>query len=242
MSAAGRRNPQHFHRLCTGLVPFCTSDPQAYAHTAGQAVLLPGWQPAADQCAGACVTCPPCRTPGPGVDGIAAWTGSRKKAPMLAAALQDRRPVYPPAACRSCSSCVAVRPGAPAGHCPACGYPSHELERDAATPLNARFRSRSGTPPVPGHDCGPSRWRISGGCGVLWRCQPGHSGRAESGKAPPCMRWRGPARPRRTGWPVAWPCWRSAPPAGARHPREAPVSRLLPRSRGRPQVMPVSER
>ena len=102
MSAAGRRNPQHFHRLCTGLVPFCTSDPQAYAHTAGQAVLLPGWQPAADQCAGACVTCPPCRTPGPGVDGIAAWTGSRKKAPMFAAALQDRRPVYPPAACRSC--------------------------------------------------------------------------------------------------------------------------------------------
>jgi hypothetical protein len=34
----------------------------------------------------------------------------------------------------------------------------------------------------------------------------------------------------------------NAPPAGARHPCEGPVSRLLPRSRGRPQVVPVSER
>ena len=54
------------------------------------------------------------------------------------------------------------------------------------------------------------------------------SGRAESGTAPPCMRWRGRARPRR------------APPAGARYPREGPVSRLLPRSRRRPRVVPVS--
>jgi len=29
-------------------------------------------------------------------------------------------------------------------------------------------------------------------------------------------------------------------PAGARHPCEGPVSRLLPRSRGRPKVVPVS--
>ena len=42
--------------------------------------------------------------------------------------------------------------------------------------------------------------------------------RAESGKAPPCMRWRGLARPHRTGWPVARPCRRRAPPAGARYP------------------------
>ena len=62
--------------------------------------------------------------------------GSREKAPTLAA-LPDRRPVYPPAARRSCSSCVAVRSSAPAGHCrPA--LPSHELERDAATPSSAR--------------------------------------------------------------------------------------------------------
>jgi hypothetical protein len=87
-------------------------------------------------------------------------------------------------------------------------------------------------------------WVIAAGvpaAAACWSWQR-HSVRTESGRAPPCMRWRGPARPRRTGWPVAWPCWRRAPPAGARHPREGPVSRLLPRSRGRPQVMPVSER
>jgi len=72
------------------------------------------------------------------------------------------------------------------------------------------------------------------------RSRQGHSGRAEPDKAPPCMRWRGLARPHRTGWSVAWPCRRRAPHAGARHPYEAPVSRLLPRSRGRPQVVPVS--
>ena len=54
------------------------------------------------------------------------------------------------------------------------------------------------------------------------------------------MRWRGPARPRRTGWSVVWPCRRRAPPAGARYPCERPVSRLLPRSWRRPQVVPVS--
>ena len=64
--------------------------------------------------------------------------------------------------------------------------------------------------------------------------------RAESGKAPPCMRWRGLARPRRAGWPVAWSSPRAAPPAGARYPREGPVSRLLPRSRRRPRMVPVS--
>jgi hypothetical protein len=65
-------------------------------------------------------------------------------------------------------------------------------------------------------------------------------GRTESGKAPPCMRWRGLARPRRTGWPVARSCRRRAPPAGARYPCQGPVSRLLARPRGRPQVVPVS--
>ena len=39
--------------------------------------------------------------------------------------------------------------------------------------------------------------------------------------------------------PVAWLCCRAAPPAGARHPCAGPVSRLLPRSQGRPQVVPV---
>jgi len=36
------------------------------------------------------------------------------------------------------------------------------------------------------------------------------------------------------------PGLRRAPPAGARYPREGPVSRLLPRSRRRPRVVPVS--
>ena len=88
---------------------------------------------------------------------------------------------------------------------------------------------------TPGH----RRWR-PGGCGAPCRCRHRRSGRAESGRAPPCMRWRGPARPRRTGWSVVWPCRRRAPPAGARYPCERPVSRLLPRSRRRPQVVPVS--
>jgi hypothetical protein len=70
------------------------------------------------------------------------------------------------------------------------------------------------------------------------RSRQGRSGRAESDRAPPCMRWRGPARPRRTGWSVAWPGRRRAPPAGARYPREGPVSRFLPRSRGRPRWCP----
>src|SRR3974390_3255822 len=47
-----------------------------------------------------------------------------------------------------------------------------------------------------------------------------------------------PASPHPLGSCLALP--HSAPPAGARHPREGPVSRLLPRSRGRPQVVPVS--
>ena len=61
---------------------------------------------------------------------------------------------------------------------------------------------------------------------------------AESGTAPPCMRWRGRARPRRAGWPVAWSSPRAArrgqvpargaglpaPPAFPASPRVVPVS------------------
>ena len=39
-------------------------------------------------------------------------------------------------------------------------------------------------------------------------------GRAQSGEAPPCMRWRGLARPRRTSWPVAWRCRTAHRPPG----------------------------
>ena len=86
---------------------------------------------------------------------------------------------------------------------------------------------------------GPRSSRISAVAGVPAPAR--RSGRAESGTAPPCMRWRGRARPRR---PRLASCLvfaeRRAPPAGARYPREGPVSRLLPRSRRRPRVVPVS--
>jgi hypothetical protein len=61
-------------------------------------------------------------------------------------------------------------------------------------------------------------------------CLPG-----KSDKAPPCMRWRGLARPRRVSRPVARFGRHCAPPAGARYPCGGPVARLLSRSRGRPQ-------
>ena len=137
------------------------------------------------------------------------------------------RPGTPPAASTrwSCASPVA---GAVACE-PAARAPSV-----AARPLRTLC--------VTGRDPGSSRLasRQLRACRVrvLFR----RSCRAESDKAPPCMRWRGLARPRRTGWSVARPCRRRAPPAGARYPCERPVSRLLPRSRGRPQVVPVSER
>ena len=47
---------------------------------------------------------------------------------------------------------------------------------------------------------------MAAGIPALPACRPWRrrSCRAESGKAPPCMRWRGLARPRRTGWPAGW--------------------------------------
>ena len=60
------------------------------------------------------------------------------------------------------------------------------------------------------------------------------SGRAESGTAPPCMRWRGRARPRRPGWPVAW----SSPSAARRPP--GPGTRARGRSPGSSRVPGVA--
>ena len=132
-----------------------------------------------------------------------------------------------------------MRSNAPAGHCPACttataswnvtGWP-HQPPGSAATQ-----QPRPYSVVAPGH----RRWR-SDGCGAPCRCRQGRSGRAESGRAPPCMRWRGPARPRRTGWSVAWPCRRARRPPG-------PGTRARDRSPGSshapgvaPQVVPVS--
>jgi hypothetical protein len=83
-SAAWRRDPQHFHCARTGLVPFCTSHPHAYAHSRS-AVLSQISQPAADLRARTNLTRLPRRTPGP------AWVRSREKAPTPAAS-PDGRP------------------------------------------------------------------------------------------------------------------------------------------------------
>ena len=48
-----------------------------------------------------------------------------------------------------------------------------------------------------------------------------------------------PASPRRLASCLVFAA-RRAPPAGAKYPRDGPVSRLLPRSRRRPRVVPVS--
>jgi hypothetical protein len=42
------RNPQHFHRLCTGLAPLPTSHPHVCAQTAAKPSCV-GWQAAADR-------------------------------------------------------------------------------------------------------------------------------------------------------------------------------------------------
>jgi hypothetical protein len=65
------------------------------------------------------------------------------------------------------------------------------------------------------------------------------SRRAESGTAPPCMRWRGRARPRRAGWPVAWSSPRAAARRGQVPARGAglPAPPAFPAS---PRVVPVS--
>jgi hypothetical protein len=78
---------------------------------------------------------------------------------------------------------------------------------------------------------------------TVQRAPPANTFRAVRIRQGPSMyEMEGPAQPRRASWPVARPCRRRAPPAGARYPRKEPVSRLLPRSRGYPQVVPVSER
>ena len=167
---------------------------------------------------------------------------SRKKAPVLPPGLQERQPVYrrlPADHAHPDPVRTASRgpPGRPAGHCPACVTTAvHDLERDTLAPSTAGFRSRSTTWPVPGDDRGPIAVAHAGGCPAC---------RGSAGKAIPAR--QNQTRPLHLihGGALsdsAWPCWHSAPPAGARYPCEGPVSRLLPRSRGRPQVMPVSER
>ena len=77
---------------------------------------------------------------------------------------------------------------------------------------------------------------------VAGRAGPGKDAPArqtESGKAPP--RRDGGALPglAAPGQPAVWLRWHRAPPAGAGHPCEGPVSRLLPRSQGRNPAVAV---
>jgi hypothetical protein len=90
--------------------------------------------------------------------------------------------------------------------------PARRLSR---LPPPAR-RGRPGTSPVPGRTP-DHRGRHSRGCRVPAPAR--RSCREESGTAPPCMRWRGRARPRRADWPVAW----SSPRAARRRRGQVPA-------------------
>ena len=250
MSADGRRNPQHFHRPCTGLVPFYTSDPHAYAHTADSpaAALAAGSRPARRDLRDPPGT-PDART---GVDEIV----PERRAPMAAAALPDNRLTYSPPAGRPHPGRLRVRSPLTRHHGlrqtprsdPArARLPTRQactLAAFALACLRSR-RSRSRTPPVFGHDRGSSRWRIPGGrrravpapvlvLGIAFR-----PGRIRHGPSMYEMEGPCPASPHRLASCLVFAA-RRAPRAGARYPREGPVSRLLPRSRGRPRVVPVS--
>ena len=99
------------------------------------------------------------------------------------------------------------------------GSPAHCLRPGAAA---REPRPCSAGPP-------DHRGRHSRGCRVPALAR--RSCRAESGTAPPCMRWRGRARPRRAGWPVAWSSPRAArcpPGPGTRARGRSPGSSRVP--------------
>jgi hypothetical protein len=102
--------------------------------------------------------------------------------------------------------------------------PTRRLSR---LPPPAR-RGRPGTSPVLGRTP-DHRSRHSRGCRVPALAR--RSCRAESGTAPPCMRWRGRTRPRRADWPVAWSSPRAArcpPGPGTRARGRSPGSSRVP--------------
>jgi hypothetical protein len=105
--------------------------------------------------------------------------------------------------------------------------PARRLSR---LPPAAR-RGRPGTSSVPGR-APDHRGRHPRGCRGAGPAR--RSRRAESGTAPPCMRWRGRARPRRADWPVAW----SSPRAARRPP--GPGTRARGRSPGSSRVPGVA--
>ena len=108
-----------------------------------------------------------------------------------------------------------------------CGLELRRVPHGAAAGPARTVREPS---PVPGWT--PDHRGISAVAGVSAPAR--RSGRAESGTAPPCMRWRGRARPRRSGWPVAW----SSPSATRRPP--GPGTRARGRSPGSSRVPGVA--
>ena len=126
---------------------------------------------------------------------------------------------------------AAVRPGPRPVTAPACVTTATSWNVTPG-PINHRIPPPVKDLAVPGHDRGPSRWHIPAVAGVAY--QQRRSGRPESDKAPPCMRWRGRARPRRAGWPVAW----SSPSAARRPP--GPGTRARGRSPGSSRVPGVA--
>ena len=132
MLAGRQRNPQHFHRVCTGSALLRTSDPHVCAQTAGKVhrqqgsspvACLPAWQAVAHRRAGACVPGQPAgwRGSGPGLDEIAPG----RQPPDDRLRPEDRPPAHPPPARRSrasrsvaeCASSIRSScPGCAAGH------------------------------------------------------------------------------------------------------------------------------
>ena len=131
-SMAWRRDPEHFHRACTGVVPFCASDPHAFPQKTGKQSCCRAGVERLVRVSGGCVTRPARRTrgPAPGPDETVQGGGRR----MLAAALPDRRIRRPPAGSRSSSPLRTARPrhaqAAPLVM-PCLRDHRHRLERDA---------------------------------------------------------------------------------------------------------------
>jgi hypothetical protein len=148
-----------------------------------------------------------------------------------------------------------------------CGSAHQRLPDTTSTPdprpgARARIRSRKNPgrrrPPPPGRRARAYCFRLPRGdlARALGR-DLGHRGR-HSGRWPTCRSWRktfppgrirkgpsmyemeGPSRPRRARSVSCLALLALRAAAGARYPREGPVSRLLPRPRGRPQMVPVS--
>jgi hypothetical protein len=170
----------------------------------------------------------------------------RARGPGSAAAGAGPRPVPARPRAGAGSAGPHRRPGSAADHRPGNGRCRGAGPREASLLATARHpvmrartpagparawcrpgADRSGTSPVPGWT--PDHRGISAVAGVPAPAR--RSGRAESGTAPPCMRWRGRARPRRAGWPVAWPSPRAArrpPGPGTRARGQPPGSSRVP--------------